>query len=124
MRLRRLWTPRPKMKFDRVHGHLDVEFSNNRHRRFDVVTRNDSLRTIGARSLNTLQTDEAFNVRGIYDVSFVGDTKCYRSRCGVQPLSMPQLRPWLKDGRCMYGDRQGTFGHYFLQNSGVAAPLT
>lgn len=115
---------RPRMNFDTERQKLYVEFRNDITRTYCVVTHDPTAAVVNVRRIRRVGQNETFNVPGMHGVSFVSGESSLESECAVKAWSMIQLRPWLRDGRCMYGDRQGTFGHYFTQCSMIAAPLT
>lgn len=112
------------MQLDKPKQKLHVEFRKDVSRTFDVVAYNPEAPTINVRRIRRVKETTVFNLPGMKGMSFVSELPYHNSRCGVSNWSMIELRPWLRDGRCMYGERQGTFGHYFTQSSMMAAPLT
>lgn len=100
--------------------------------------RDEEAPTFTKKSLFMVRKKMTFNISGVDLVSFVNATKtACRGSVGAgripkhlrdcrAPISMIELRPWLKGAckTCISTDRQGSFGAYMRQSSMVAAPLT
>ena len=112
-------------RYDRLPTHIKIEGKSRL-----VATYNDSppvvfasiistargIRTVSVSDVLNLRVGEKFRVAGSSIVFQNG--KCNSAR-------IIDIRPWLRTNRpCLHSDRQGTFGHYSLQYSLIAAPLT
>lgn len=114
----------PRVRLEPNAQKLRVKLSNETTRTYDVAAHDPAAPIVNMRHIRRVRKDEVFNLPGMSDMSFVLASKDASANSCVAEWSMFELRPWLRDGRCMYGDRRGTFGHYFEQCSMVAAPLT
>lgn len=101
---------------------------------FPGCARDDSAPEFNRKTLFQIEDRMKFNISGVSAVSFINRSVRTAWCSGRRPkhlrdctkLQMVELRPWLKGEckTCVHGDRQGSLGHYYLQKSMVAAPLT
>lgn len=78
------------------------------------------------KTIKSVPPNTYFNVVGVdgatfYNGEFIEQETPYTFS---NSENLVKLRPYLKDGRCMYGERQGSYGHYSRMGDGIAAPLT
>lgn len=123
------------MTFDEMMLKLYVSYGDDTIT-FSGVDYDETIPLFSANTLFRVESNAMFNVRGVSLCSFINTEyikpfkkKWYRA--GKRPshlqkceISTIELRPWLKDSRCMCGDRKGRAGHYAEQHSRIAAPLT
>lgn len=125
-------TERPlRMEFEDTTSSLTI-FYRTRTVRLQGCKRDKSAPVYNRKTICQAEEDALFNVEGIDTVSFVnvGIRRLAKHSVVQVPnctaMSMVELRPWLRGEcrTCLWCDRQGSFGHYFVQHSFVAAPLT
>ena len=135
---RRMWSERPKMKYDNRKSLLRVEFRNNATLLFDGLPYNPTLRLVGVRQIRKIAYGEEFNIKGIEYASFTHTTRYSIDEDGTTiagsggRVSAMDVRPWLRDdmrdgrcsGKCMNTKRQGSFGHYDMQYDDVSPGQT
>lgn len=121
------------MTYDDTTNILTIYYKEKRIE-LEGCTRDNSAPEFTRKNLFKVQDRMIFNIAGVTQVSFANMLKKGAWCSGKRPkhlrdcmqVSIVELRPWLKTEckSCKYGDRQGSFGHYHLQKSMVAAPLT
>lgn len=122
-----------RITYDEETNTLTV-FYRDRKVMFEGCARDQSAPEFNRKTLFQIEDRMTFNIAGVTAVSFINRSVKSAWCSGRRPkhlrdctkVPMVKLRPWLNGEckSCVYGDRKGSFGHYFLQKSMIAASLT